>query len=630
MNEQERTQAAETPTPPPPATNEPSAWRRWLPQVGIALALLLAFAIGMELGAPDPVEVADEHAEHEASTEVWTCSMHPQIRRSEPGQCPICGMDLILAETEAGREEGAANRARLSERAQALAQLRTTPITRVAPDAEHKLLGKVDYDESRFRMITPWVGGRIDRLHVRTTGTEIKRGQTVATIYSPEVYAAMRDLVTAAKQVERLSKGMHGTANLASAALESARERLRLLGIPDQRIATIEKNRKVPKQIAISSPFGGTVLERKVEQGDYVQAGTVLFHVADLSQVWVQLEAYETDLPHLAVGQPVDLSITSLPGETFEGRVAFIDPVIDPKTRTARVRVEVPNPDGVLRPGMFAEAVIESPVAEAGTLTVPASAVLFTGRRSVVYVQVPGQPGVYELREVRLGPKAGSVYPVLSGLADGEEVVTQGAFVLDADVQLNQGGLSMMAVADDIQRKTPDVVVTADVLAALRPVMESYLQAQRLLAQDELDAAREALGNLADLVNAVSLSAPRETRQAWEDIASELVGHARQAQASDEGGELRSAFELVSAQMSAVLQVFGNPLAEPVRVAFCPMAFDNQGAEWIQREETVNNPYYGSAMLRCGEVKGMLMPGERLSPTPTAPRPATTAGGHQH
>lgn len=624
------------PTTGPESTQTPESrpqpraaprWRRWLPQLGVALGISLAFAIGVECGAPD--ELAEPGAEHEQVQEapqVWTCSMHPQIRRNEPGQCPICGMDLIPAEGESAQAEP--GMAKLSARARALAQLRTTPIRRVSPSSEHKLLGKVDYDESRFRMITPWVGGRIDRLHVRTTGTEIKRGQTVATIYSPEVYAAMRDLVTAAKQVERLGQGMHGAGRLAGAALESARERLRLLGISDQRIAAIEKNRKVPKQIAIPAPFGGTVLERKVEQGDFVEPGTVLFHVADLSQVWVQLEAYETDLPHLAVGQPVDISITSLPGETFEGRVAFIDPVIDAKTRTARVRIEVPNPEGVLRPGMFAEAVIESPAAGSGTLTVPGTAVLFTGRRSVVYVEVPGRPGTYELREVRLGPKAGPVYPVLSGLADGEAVVTHGAFVLDADVQLNQGGLSMMALPDDAHRDVADVVITGDVLAALGPVMDAYLQTQALLATDELDAARAKLGALADLANAVSLSAPKQTRKAWEEVASDLVGHARQGQASEDDGALRSAFELVSEEVTTLLRLFGNPMPEPLRVAYCPMAFDNQGAEWIQREETVSNPYYGSAMLRCGDVRGTLMPGERLSSVPAAlPAPAE---GHQH
>lgn len=602
-------------------------WRRWLRSAGTGVAVLLAFSLGVCVaggGEDADVESTDEHAEHAAAEDdtIWTCSMHPQIRMEEPGQCPICGMDLVPAESEEGAASDVIEHVTLSKQARALAQLRTTEVVRTDPKADMRLLGRVDYDETRFRMITPWVAGRIENLAVRVTGAKIRKGQVVATLYSPEVYAAMRDLVLADRQLEKLSGGVASSQLMAKSALEAARERLRLLGMTDSMIANIEKTGDAPKTVPIRATHGGTVLERMVEEGDYVAAGTVLYHVADLSTVWVQIDAYESDLPHLSVGQTVMLEIDSIPDERFEGKVSFIDPVLNPQTRTAKVRVAVPNPKGRLRPGMFAQAVVEGEVG-GGTsyLVSPASAVLFTGRRSVVYVETPGHDGTYELREVRLGPKAGPVYPVLEGLSEGERVVSRGAFVVDADLQL-KGGRSMMTLPDDESSTSPRLQVSEEMLDVLRPVVEQYLRVQQHLAADELDQARSALGELAAMVNTVDLPGPVEAAEAWSARASALAGHARHAVASKEPGELRSAFEKISAEVVTLLRVFGNPTEAELSIAFCPMAFDEKGAQWVQREGAVANPYYGSAMLRCGDAKATVAPTERLATRETPPPPS--------
>ena len=205
---------------------------------------------------------------------------------------------------------------------------------------------------------------------------------------------------------------------------------MRLLGVPDSEIKEVEQSKKAPDRVKIRSPFGGTVLERLVDEGAYVSAGSPLFHVAELSRIWVQIDAYENDLPHLRVGQRVVVEVDAMPGESFSGRIAFIDPVLDKKKRTAQVRVEVSNKEGQLRPGMFAQAIIETQVEQKlSQLVIPESAPMFTGRRSVVYVEVPGQPSpTYQARTVRLGPRSGPVYPVLSGLSEGEHVVDTGRF----------------------------------------------------------------------------------------------------------------------------------------------------------------------------------------------------------
>ena len=215
----------------------------------------------------------------------------------------------------------------------------------------------------------------------------------------------------------------------------------------------MERADKPSERVRIRTPFGGTVIERLATQGNYVQTGSGLYRVADLSTLWVQLDAYESDLPLLNPGQNVSLRVEALPGEVFKGRVTFVDPVLDPNTRTARVRIEVKNQDRRLLPGMFVEASVQShtsgQTAEESPLLIPATAPLFTGRRSIVYVELPeAEEPTYEARVVTLGPRMGDLYPVLSGLEEGERVVIHGAFAIDADLQI-QGGESMMHLPDE-------------------------------------------------------------------------------------------------------------------------------------------------------------------------------------
>ena len=426
------------------------------PWIALPIVAILAFVLGGRLlGVSETPTMHDEEHTHEANETVWSCSMHPQIRKSEPGQCPICGMDLIPVQGSSEDGGADARRVSLSERAKTLARIRTAEAQRLGSGrVQRRLLGRVDYDERSLRTVTAWIGGRIDRLHVSTTGERVKRGQVIATLYSPEVYSAHQDLIQARQQVERLRDGATpSSSRAAESALNAARDRLRLLGVPDGELRAMERADKPSERARIRTPFGGTVIERLATQGSYVETGTGLYRVADLSTLWVQLDAYESDLPMLNAGQDVRLRIEALPGEVFRGRVTFVDPVLDPKTRTARVRIEVKNQDRRLRPGMFVEASVQSDGAGKGAqeslLVVPATAPLFTGRRSVVYVELEDVEGpTYEARVVTLGPRMGDLYPVLAGLEEGERVVIHGAFAIDADLQI-QGGDSMMSLTDD-------------------------------------------------------------------------------------------------------------------------------------------------------------------------------------
>jgi Cu(I)/Ag(I) efflux system membrane fusion protein len=613
----------------------PSSWLPWL--LAPILALL---AFGLGRCAPELAELAEpeDHAEHaEGEAEIWTCSMHPQIRQPEPGQCPICGMDLIpLSDMEAA----SGDRVVLSDRAATLARIQTVEVERIAtPGVDLRLLGRVEVDESRIRNISAWIGGRIDKLHVRETGTVVRRGQTIATLYSPEVYAAHQDLLTAKRQVTKLRSASELARSSAEATLAAARERLSLLGLSEREIDRMAETNKPRKAVPISATAGGTVIERLATQGQYVETGTVLFRTADLSHVWVELDAYETDLPALMEGQTVEIEVEALPGERFVGEIAFIDPVLDPRRRVTQVRVEVENEGGKLRPGMFAEALVRGNAAAGEVkqkpLVVPSTAPLFTGQRSLVYVELP--PGennkpAYEPRVVELGPRMGELYPVVAGLSEGERVVVHGAFAIDADLQI-RGGTSMMTQPDEREaaalatRVEPDAALKAQLAA----VVQAYLDMQVALADDAWRPSQAAAARLIKAAEAVEPAADTPAAEAWSVIGPVLAKQGERAAQSEAIEGARGAFLHLSMALEQLLSVYGNPLDAPVRQAFCPMANANEGAAWFQASEVLANSYFGESMLSCGEFRSILEPGQYLL-SPSGPKRGAGAGqgGHQH
>ena len=617
----------------------PTAWARVLRALrgstAAALAIVIAFVVGTCFGdgGSDHAHPAASAASAAAPT-TWTCSMHPQIKLPEPGQCPICGMDLIPLEDDT-KDQLADNQVAMSERAQSLARIETVAVRSADTTIEMRLLGRLEYDETSVRTITTWTDGRIDRLLVSALGEKVKRGQMIATLYSPEVYAAQVDYVQAKLQLDRLDKALPVAKRAAKAALESAATRLRLLGVKPRSADKIRADTSPAKHIGVTAHYGGTVVEQMVNEGAYVEAGTPIFKVADLSTIWAQLDAYEGDLGRIAKGQHVTLEISSFPGEKFEGKVAFVDPIVDPRTRTAQIRVVVPNPDGKLSPGMFADAVIAAGDgdAEAVHLAIPVTAPLFTGKRSVVYVELAERDKpTYEARVVDLGPRAGDVYPVLAGLKEGERVVVRGAFALDADLQI-RGGRSVMTMDDDRAREARKPVrVTAKFMQGLSRVMDAYLDLHERLAADDLAGSQAAFAKLGEQAAGFDPRAPEEASKVYDELATEIAAEARQASKSEDIEAMRRRFATISERMILAAVRFGNPSTTPVRLAFCPMARDNQGAYWLQRADAVDNPFFGAKMPTCGDVRASAAQLERL-PSPggepeAEPEPAPASHHH--
>jgi len=392
----------------------------------------------------------------EKSTEVargtiWTCAMHPQIRMDKPGKCPICGMDLIpLGTTYTNQTDSSA--IQLSKEAAQLANVATSVVKKGNPEKEVHLYGKVQADESLFQTQTAHVDGRIEKLYINFIGESVIKGQKLADIYSPELVAAQQELLETAKTKQSQPE-----------LYEASKEKLLQWKLTNDQIAKIESSGIVQNNIEVLSNTNGTVTAKRVNTGDHVSQGTVLLDVADLSKVWVMFDAYESDLQFLHVGEKLKFTLQALPGKTFSGNIIFIDPVIDPVTRVAKVRVETENHSGNLKPEMFATGMVTSKLSEyRNNVVIPKSAVLWTGKRSVVYVKEPGsEEPVFKLREVDLGPMLGESYVITNGLAAGEEVVTSGAFSVDAAAQL-EGKRSMMNPEGGKVSSMPGMVMPGD------------------------------------------------------------------------------------------------------------------------------------------------------------------------
>ena len=373
-----------------------------------------------------------DHATEVSKGEIWTCAMHPQIRMSGPGKCPICGMDLILLNQGGTTDDPGA--IQMTDEAIQIANVLTSIVSKQKPVKEIRLYGKVQADERLLQSQVSYLPGRIEKLFVNFTGEVVRKGQTLALIYSPDLVTAQQELLETA-----------ATKQSQPVLYEASKDKLRQWKLTENQIAAIEKSGKVKTDFEVFANTTGIVSARRVNNGDYVSPGSVLFDVADLSHIWIMFDAYESDLPYLSRGQKVSFTLQALPGVDYSGNITFIDPVLDPVTRVSRVRVEISNQGGKLKPEMFATGLVKANLtAYKDKLVIPRSAVLWTGKRSVVYVKQAGTGQLaFKIREIELGPMLGNSYVVVNGLMDGEEIVTQGAFSVDASAQL-EGKPSMM------------------------------------------------------------------------------------------------------------------------------------------------------------------------------------------
>lgn len=554
-----------------------------------------------------------DHAGEVSGATEYTCSMHPQIRQDGPGKCPLCGMDLIPVSS--GGSGGKTSRyvLEMTPEAIALSNIQTTKLDMVDPENELTLSGRVTLNEQQVSSITAKFPGRIERLYVNFTGQQVRRGERLASLYSPELITAQRELQEAAK-----------AKSLMPELYEAARAKLKLWKLSDAQIKRIESASDIITNFDIYSDATGVVTERLVSTGDYVTTGSALFAVANLSSVWVVLDAYEADMSWIKQGGNITFTVPGIPGKEFTAKVAFITPVLDATTRAIEVRAEVQNPGNQLKPGMFANASIKTSTgAKQQSLSVPSSAVLWTGKRSVVYVKVDGEEmPAFEMREVTLGPRMGDNYVVESGLQPGEEVVTNGVFAVDGAAQL-RGNYSMMSLPPAGGPQAP-----AAFQKQLTGLVDQYYTLKNALVASNIPAARQAAGTFAMKLGEVDMNElDGKLHDQWMALLPTLKSNAEAIQKSRDLEKQRTAFSPLSDHMIEAVKVFGIQ-HEVAYIQSCPMALGDKGAFWLSEIKDIRNPYFGEAMLACGETEETYRKGQsRATDATEAPK---AMQGHQH
>lgn len=597
--------------------------------LSVGLVLLAGIIIGYFIGYSDPHTEPSAHqqsgiSDHRhlessaqqtiSTSNQWTCSMHPQIRQSEPGQCPICGMDLIPATSGRSTADTDPIVHEMTADAVAMANIHTSRVRSVSPEGKVYLTGKINADEQKLASVTAKFPGRIERLFVNFTGQIIQEGERLATVYSPELLTAQKELLEGASSKETFP-----------ALYQAAREKLRLWKLTEKQIDEIESSGKLTEQFDVFADKGGVVTQRNIAVGDYVGTGSVLFNVVDLSNVWVMMDAYETHLSFIKVGGDVSFTVAGMPGKTFNAKVDYIDPIINADTRTASVRAEIANPRAELKPGMFVDAqILTTLTASKSSLAIPRTALLWTGKRSIVYVKVPGaEYPSFEMREITIGPRMDEMYLVEAGLEPGEEIVTNGVFAIDAAAQLS-GNYSMMMRPESKTMETPQAF-----REQVTTVADAYFKIKNALVDSDLEAGKTASIALKNALSKVDMQIlTGANHDHWMGLKKQLSSNNEVVGRADNLETMRQHFAMLSENILEVTESFGLEEEKAYR-HFCPMAFDNKGAFWLSEIEEIRNPYYGEAMLNCGEVRKTYLKGQRVFEK-EGPAQGQSAGGHNH
>jgi len=572
--------------------------------------LVLGLLLGWFFFGGTPENKTSEHQHEQSENTIWTCSMHPQIRQPEPGQCPICGMDLIPLNSESSDEENPME-IKMSPTAMQLANVQTSVITRQKPVKEVRMNGKVKADERKISSQSSHIPGRIEKLMVSFTGEQVSKGQVLAYVYSPELVTAQEELFEAYKIKEDQPQ-----------LYQAARGKLSNWKLTEKQIDKILEAGEPQEQFPVLADVSGVVLSKKVNLGDYIKKGQILFEVADLSKIWVLFDVYESDMPWIKKGNDVVFTIQSLPGETFKGNITFVDPVINPKTRVATARIEMNNPGMKLKPDMFAVGIVKSPIQQMKEeLVVPKSAVMWTGERSVVYIKHSSASGIgFMMREIVLGPALGDSYIVNEGLEAGEEIATHGTFSIDAAAQLagkpsmmnpeggpvsmghNHGGTSTSTSADHSSH-SKTVAISKKAKQSLNPLFEEYFLLKDALVADDLEKAKSIAGTFQNKLSKVNMSVFKgDAHNVWMEHNSQAEKALKVIMGAENIGQARKGFKDLSDQFVMMAKSFG-PFDQTLYIQHCPMANSNKGADWISNSKEIRNPYFGQDMLTCGEVK---------------------------
>ena len=511
-----------------------------------------------------------------AADQLWTCGMHPQIIKKEPGNCPICGMKLTPVRTNAPASTAAANTIQIDAVAIQRMNLKTDVVTRGPVRREFRTVGTVAFDESGLRDITTKYEGWLEKLFVDATGTTVKAADPLFEIYSPDLYNAQLNYLVALR-----SEGA-GSGPLTRAALS----RLQLFDVSPEFLAEIARTSEAKRTYVFRAPTDGTVIEKMGVVGQMMKPGEKIYRLADLSRVWVLAQIYEQDLAFVRVGQPALVRATYGLDRDFVGEVALLLPQVEEQTRTATARIVLPNADGVLRPGMFVDVRFAAQLSDSAVL-VPEMAVLRSGERNTVFVAREG--GSFEPREVKLGVRGNEGrYEVLGGLAEGDRIVTSGQFMLDSESQLREAIQKMTKPGDAASAPVSPQPADGDALKALA---FAFADAAASLAADDLAAYQKQLPVLRAALAAFLATDAQSPLAKFKETLPDPAALT----------DARRAFEPLSTAVADLAREHHLQHTAGLHAFECPMAPVLGKGRWLQRTGALRNPFYGSSMLTCGD-----------------------------
>ena len=646
--------------------------------VGAGVLLIVLLGIAQRVGWLKTAGETQSSSSVGSAEAVHTCPMHPQIRQPGLGDCPICGMPLVPATAGgADLDEFAVS---IEPAQRRLANIKTVTVTEQPVSRQLQTIGSIEIDESRQATISSYIDGRLEKIYADYTGVEVQEGDHLAVVYSPQLYSAQIEYLEAKKTLESFSDSALASIREAQEKLaDNSRQRLLELGMTADQLRELDTTEAAKSRLTIYAPMGGTVIEKLAEEGKYIEAGEPIYRIADLSMVWLMLELFPEDASRIRFGQQVQARLSSNPNEVLTGRVAFIAPNVDPSSRTVGVRVEFTNDQRKLRPGDYAEATITIPIGPEGeiydqdlagkwispmhpqiirdqpgpcpvcgmqlvpttrygyaatpvdqpvSVTIPRSALLLAGQNSVAYVET--EAGRFELRVVKIGPFLKNNVVILEGIEPGEQVATSGNFLIDSQMQL--AGKPSLIDPTRYVRKFRNVPLEFDSIdisviggksgEQLEELYSRYFEIRTAFAADEKPVEESSL-SLHELSTQLT-SSEDVTDQAKEQlsIVTENAEHLHHLPLE----EARMQFKPIShAILELATQIRGEGNERVFRHFFCPMVKEGEG-DWLQFEERISNPYYGSQMLRCGELIRTLPPENASSEETPVPADDPTGG----
>ncbi len=564
--------------------------------VSYIIILLIGLFLGYLFFGSDSDSISNQKEDKTANTGSWTCSMHPKVQNESEGKCPLCAMDLVYVSNQ--NADLSESQFEMSEDAITLASIETFTIgSGINENSSTTLSGKIITNTKTDGIQTSIFNGRIEKLYTNYVGKKVYKGQKIGIIYSPELIPAQDEFLNSVKY-----RKTHERLFIA------ARNSDGLWKVPDVLIDSIISTGKTIDTFPIYADVSGTITDVIAREGDFYKEGDAIFKTSDLRKVWAVFDCYENQLNGLKKGDDIEVLVRGASQKLIKAKIDFIEPIMDELSRTVNIRVVLDNKEGTLKPGMFVTAQLGSRVSSSNIVNIPKSAVLWTGTRSVVYLKPFKDKSIFEMTEVKLGKRIGDYYEVLDGVSEGDMIVTNGAFTVDATAELG-GKKSMMSMSEnepmmnhhndekDLKGKTVKFHLSAHSEDSFKTLLKYYIDLKDALIKSDFSETGNKAKVFEDEIKKLLKSTTNDGKE-FHVIQKNLnnISNAKTLKSQ------RKAFKPLSDYLISIFSQIKN-LESKVFVQHCDCVDDFTGGSWLSLDSKVLNPYFGDTMLNCGRVE---------------------------